>query len=145
MGQNEAKTKPTAIDPQAFVDAVDNAVRREDAKAIDAMMRRVSGEQPRMWGPTMIGYGDYHYRYDSGHEGDTARMGFSPRKAELVLYVLGAYGDRQQEEDALLARLGKHRRGKSCLYIRRLNQVDMDALEALARLNWEVMAARYPA
>lgn len=145
MGQYDAKTKPTAIDPEAFIEAVENPVRREDAKKIDTMMRRVSGEQPRMWGPTMIGYGEYHYRYDSGHEGDAFRMGFSPRKAELVLYVLAYGDDGQQDEDALLARLGKYRRGKCCLYIRRLDQVNMDALEGLARLSWDAMAARYPA
>ncbi len=145
MGQYETKTKPTAIDPQDFIETIENDVRREDARKIDAMMRRVSGEPPRMWGPSMIGYGAYHYRYDSGHEGDSARIGFSPRKAELVLYLLGIQGDRQQEEDALLARLGRHRRGKSCLYIRQLDQVDRDALEGLARLSWDAMAARYPA
>lgn len=145
MARYESKTKPTAIDPEAFIEAVENPVRREDAKKIDTMMRRVSGEQPRMWGPTMIGYGEYHYRYDSGHEGDAMRMGFSPRKAELVLYVLAYGDDGQQDEDALLARLGKYRRGKCCLYIRRLDQVNMDALEGLARLSWDAMAARYPA
>ena len=98
-----------------------------------------------MWGPTMIGYGEYHYRYDSGHEGDAMRMGFSPRKAELVLYVLGVNPERQAEEDALLARLGKHRIGKCCLYVRRLDQVDEAVLEQLATLSWQTMAKRYPA
>jgi len=144
LGQYEAKTKPTAIEPEDFIDALDDPVRREDAKAIDAVMRRVSGEGPRMWGPSILGYGAYHYRYDSGHEGDAPRIGFSPRKAELVLYLMGTYGDRDGEADALLARLGKHRRGKSCLYVRRLDQVDMGALEKLAQLSWHSMAARYP-
>ena len=145
MGRYEAKTKPTAIEPAAFIDAVEDPVRRADGEAVDAMMRRVSGQEPRMWGPTMIGYGEYHYRYDSGHQGDAMRIGFSPRKAELVLYVLGSSGDRRDEEEALLARLGKYRRGKSCLYVRRLDQVDMDVLEALIKLSWDAMAARYPA
>lgn len=144
MGKYETKTKPTEQRVSDFIDAVEDPVRREDAKKIDAMMRRVSGEQPRMWGPTMIGYGEYHYRYDSGHEGDAFRMGFSPRKADLVLYVLAYGDDGQQEENALLARLGRYRRGKCCLYVRRLDQVDMDALEGLARLGWDGMASRYP-
>ena len=145
MGKYETKTKPTVQPVSDFIESVDDPVRREDAKKIDATMRRISGEQPRMWGPTMIGYGEYHYRYDSGHEGDAMRIGFSPRKAELVLYVLAYGDDGSQEEDALLARLGKYRRGKCCLYIRRLDQVDMDVLEALVRLSWDGMAKRYPA
>lgn len=145
MAKYEAKTKPTAIDASAYIDAVADAVRREDAKAIDAMLRRVTGEPPRMWGPSMIGYGQYHYRYESGHEGDAMRIGFAPRKAELVLYVLGVDPERQVEENALLARLGKHRIGKCCLYIRRLDQIDMAVLEQLAMLSWQTMAKRYPA
>ncbi len=145
MAKYEAKTKPTAIDAAAYIDAIENPVRREDAKVIDTMLRRVTGEEPRLWDPSMIGYGQYHYRYDSGHEGDSMRIGFAPRKAELVLYVLGVDSERQAEEDALLARLGKHRVGKCCLYIRRLDQVDMAVLEQLAMLSWQTMAKRYPA
>ncbi len=145
MAKYETKTKPTAIEPATFIEAVGNPVQREDAKAIDAMFRRVTGEEPRMWGPSMIGYGHYHYRYDSGHEGDAMRIGFAPRKAELVLYVLGVDPERQAEEDALLARLGKHRTGKCCLYVRRLDQVDEAVLEQIAMLSWQTMAKRYPA
>lgn len=145
MAKYETKTKPTAIEPAAFIDSIENPVRREDARAIDTLLRRVTGEEPRMWGPSMIGYGQYHYRYDSGHEGDAMRIGFAPRKAELVLYVLGVDRERQAEEDALLAQLGKHRVGKCCLYIRRLDQVDMAVLEQLAMLSWQTMAKRYPA
>ena len=144
MAKYEAKTKPTARTADEFIDCVDDPVRREDARRLDAMMRRVSGEEPRMWGPSIVGYGQYHYRYDSGHEGDAPRIGFSPRKAELVLYLLGCGGERQDEEAALLERLGKHRTGKSCLYIRRLDQVDVDVLEKLAALSWRTMAERYP-
>ena len=97
-----------------------------------------------MWGPSIIGYGQYHYRYESGHEGDAPRLGFSPRKAELVLYVLGVDAEDQSKEQALLDRLGKHRTGKSCLYIRRLDQVHLDTLEQLATLSWRTMARRYP-
>ena len=145
MGKYEAKTKPTETSVGEFIESVPDPARREDALWVDAMMRRVTGEEPRMWGPSIVGYGEYHYRYDSGHEGDSPRIGFSPRKAELVLYVLGADPERQAEEDDLLGRLGKHRTGKSCLYIRRLDQVDREILEQLATLSWETMARRYPA
>lgn len=145
MGKYAAKTRPTAQTVADFIDSVADPVRREDARQIDAMLRRVTGEQPRMWGPSIIGYGEYHYRYASGHEGDAPRLGFSPRKAELVLYVL-AYDDGDHSaEDALLARLGPYRRGKTCLYVRRLDAADADVLERLARLSWERMAERYPA
>src|SRR5215203_4221196 len=111
MSAYEAKTRPTDVTVDSFITAVEDPVRRADAKAVDAMMRRVSGEEPRMWGPSIIGYGQYHYRYGSGHEGDAPRLGFSPRKSELVLYILEYGGGELAEEEAWLARLGKHRRG----------------------------------
>jgi len=145
MGKYETKTRPTAVAVADFIDALDDPVRRDDARWVDAMMRRVTGLDPVMWGPSMVGYGRYHYRFASGHEGDAMRIGFSPRKAELVLYVL-AYDDADHgAEEALLARLGKYRRGKSCLYVKRLDKVDRAVLEQLAALSWERMAERYPA
>ena len=144
MAKYEAKTKPSEASVADFIDSLPDPIRRDDAQWLDSMMRRVTGQEPRMWGPTIIGYGQYHYRYDSGHEGDAPRLGFSPRKAELVLYVLGIGGDGRTEEEALLGRLGKHRTGKSCLYIRRLEQVDREVLERLATLSWQAMAKRYP-
>lgn len=144
MAKYEAKTKATAQSVDAFIAALADPGRRDEARVIDAMMRRVTGAEPRMWGPSIIGYGQYHYRYESGHEGDAPRLGFSPRKAELVLYVLGVGDEDRSQEASLLARLGKHRTGKSCLYIRRLDQVDPDVLEQLARLSWDAMAKRYP-
>ena len=145
MGAYKTKTTPTATTVADFIDSLDDPARREEAHRIDSIMRRVSGQKPVMWGPSIIGYGEYHYRYDSGHEGDAARISFSPRKAELVLYLLGLDPDEGAEEAALLARLGKHRTGKSCLYIRRLDQVDTGVLEQLAGLSWRAMARRYPA
>lgn len=136
----EIKTKPTAVAVDDFIDAVENPVRRADGKTVREMMARITGEQPRMWGPSIIGFGSYHYKYDSGHEGTACRLGFSPRKAELVLYVL-TESERQTE---LLARLGKHRIGKSCLYIRKLSDVDMDVLEELTRAALDHMNERYP-
>jgi hypothetical protein len=144
MAKYEAKTKPNETSVADFIESLPDPSRREDAQWVDSMMRRVSVHEPRMWGPTIIGYGQYHYRYDSGHEGEAPRLGFSPRKAELVLYVLGVDSEGRAEEEELLGRLGKHRTGKSCLYIRRLEQVDREVLEQLATLSWETMAKRYP-
>lgn len=111
---------------------------------LDTMHRRVTGLEPSMWGLSMIGYGSYHYRYASGYGGVSMRAGFSPRKAALTVYLMGDYCDRQAEADALFARLGKHKTGKSCLYVNRLTDVDLGALEELVRLSWEAMNARYP-
>lgn len=144
MAKAENKTQATSADVAAFLEAVPDPVRRADGIALDAMMRRVTGEAPRMWGPTIVGYGEYRYRYDSGREGDMCRTGFSPRKAELVVYLVGQFEIHADEAAALFARLGKHRTGKSCLYIKRLADVDIGVLEELVALNWREMAARYP-
>ena len=136
----ETKTKSTGASVEAFLDRVEPAGRREDARQADALLRRVSGEEPYMWGSSIVGYGSYHYKYDSGHEGDAPRLGFSPRKSALTLYVLTGC----QGENALLARLGKHKTGKSCLYINKLADVDMDTLEELACASLDHMDERYP-
>lgn len=136
----ELKTKVTETSVDDFIEAVPDPVRRADAKAVAALMTRLSGETPAMWGPTIVGFGSYHYRYESGHEGDACRLGFSPRKAELVLYVLTG----SPEQDAQLARLGKHKTGKACLYIKKLADVDMAVLEEIVRGALASMDARYP-
>lgn len=136
----EIKTKATGVSVDAFIAAVPDPVRRGDAEVVRALLERLSGEPAAMWGPTIVGCGSYHYKYDSGHEGTMCRIGFSPRKAELVLYLLGSY----PRQDELLARLGKHRTGKSCLYIKRLANVDMGVLEELVRESLADMDARYP-
>ena len=128
----EIKTKPTNVSVDAFLDGVEHPVRRADGKAVRAMMERVTGEPAVMWGPSIVGFGRYHYRYASGHEGDTCRVGFSPRSAKLVLYV-GGFPDYE----ALLAKLGKHRRSKACLYVNKLADVDPAVLEELTRRTYE--------
>lgn len=138
---SENKTKPTQISVDAFIDAVPDATRREDAKTLAAMMERLTGDKPAMWGPSIIGFGSYRYKYDSGREGESCRIGFSPRKAELVLYVLNADTDQSAE----LARLGKHKTGKGCLYIKKLADVDMSVLEGLVKGARDRMNAAYPA
>ena len=141
----ENKTVATAADVAAFLDAVPDERRRAEGHALDALHRRVTGCEPKMWGPSIVGYGSYKYKYDSGREGVSARAAFSPRKPTLVLYLNGGYfGTRQAEVDALFAKLGPHTTGKSCLYIKRLDKLDMSALEALVRLSWEAMWEVYP-
>jgi hypothetical protein len=141
----ELKTKATAIGVEAFVAGLPDERRREEARALDAIYRRVTGLEPKMWGPSIVGYGSYDYRYDSGRTGTICRAGFSPRKAAMTLYLVSEYGSRQSEADALFARLGKHSTGKACLYVKRLDQVDAGALEGLVTLSWELMNERYPA
>lgn len=136
----ELKTKPTGVAVDAFLDAVPDPQRREDARKVRAMMERLSGEPAAMWGPSIVGFGTYHYKYDSGHEGDMARIGFSPRARELVLYVLGCFPRNQ----TLMDRLGKHKTGKSCLYIKRLADVDLDVLEELVAESLDYMREKYP-
>ncbi|MDA1009947.1 MAG: DUF1801 domain-containing protein [Chloroflexi bacterium] len=123
----EIKTKPTDVSVDAFLDGVEHPMRRADGKAVHAMMERVTGEPAVMWGPSIVGFGSYHYRYASGHEGDMCRVGFSPRSANLVLYVGGF-----PEYEALLAKLGKHKRSKACLYLNKLADVDPAVLEEIA-------------
>jgi hypothetical protein len=140
MAKSENITQPTPVSVADFIAAVPDERRREEAGVIDAMLRRVSGMEPVMWGSSIIGYGRYHYRYDSGREGDMCRLGFSPRKAKLVLYIV----DGTPGQAELLARLGKHKTGVSCLYINRLNAVDMAVLEELCAASWAEMSRRYP-
>ena len=127
----EIKTKPTDVSVDAFLDGVVHPVRRADGKAVRAMMERVTGEPAVMWGPSIVGFGRYHYRYASGHEGDMCRVGFSPRSANLVLYVGGF-----PEYEELLAKLGKHKTSKVCLYINKLADVDQGVLEEIVRRSY---------
>jgi hypothetical protein len=125
--KNENKTTPTDVDPEEFVAAVEHATRRADALVLLEMMRRVTGCEPKMWGPSIVGFGRYHYRYESGREGDSMLTGFSPRKAKSVVYILPGYDDIADD----LAQLGKHTIGKSCLYINKLADVDLAVLERI--------------
>lgn len=129
----EPKTKPTDASVQEFLGSVDNDRRREDGFALLEMMREVTGEEPRMWGPSIVGFGSYHYKYQSGREGDTIVAGFSPRKQNLTLYLTGGL----DEYGELLGRLGKHKTGKGCLYINKLQDVDLNTLRELIRQSVE--------
>ncbi len=135
----ENKTRPTAVDPAAFLDAVEPEWKREDAWTLCRMMERLSGHAPRMWGPSIVGFGRYRYRYESGREGEAMLTGFSPRKTALTLYVMGGFKSRPE----LMDRLGRFKTGKSCLYIKRLSDVDRDALEALIAADLAYMREKY--
>ncbi|HKY16004.1 MAG TPA: DUF1801 domain-containing protein [Microthrixaceae bacterium] len=128
----ENKTKPTDADVDAFIDAVDNDRRREEARTVLALMREITGEDPAMWGPSMVGFGSVHYRYDSGREGDMFAAGFSPRKTALTVYLAAGFDGREE----LLERLGPHTTGKGCLYLKRLDAVDLDILRALVESSY---------
>ena len=140
MPKAENKTTITAIDPAEFIASVEHPTRRADDEALDLLFRRITGFQPRMWGPTIIGYGQYHYRYDSGREGDFLATGFSPRKANLSIYIMPGYADF----GPILSRLGKHKTGKSCLYVNKLADIDLGVLEELIRAGLRDLATHWP-
>jgi len=140
----EPKTKPTNDSVAAFLEQIDDPARRADAQTFLALMQRATGEAPRLWGSSIIGFGQYHYRYASGHEGDACLTGFSPRKAEFSFY-LSCAADDAPARDALLARLGKHRMGKGCLYVKRAGDIDLAVLDDLVRLTVKSLRAAYPA
>lgn len=137
----DAKTKPTDVSVADFIAAVEPTRRREDAQVLLEILAEMTGEPPVLWGASIIGFGRYRYRYDSGHEGEAGRIGFSPRKAHLVLYIVPGFRERPD----LMARLGKVKHSVSCLYITRLSDVDMPALRELCQWSLDWMKARYPA
>jgi hypothetical protein len=133
-------TRPTEASVDVFIGAVTSDRRREEARTLDELFRRVTGWRPVLWGDSMIGYGSYHYVYDSGREGDMLATGFSPRKARHSIYILPGYADY----GPILARLGKHATGKSCLYVNRLADIDLDVLAELIEAGLTDLAARWP-
>jgi hypothetical protein len=134
------KTVETSADVAAFVAGVADPGQRADTEALIAMMANASGHPPKMWGPSIIGFGSYHYKYESGREGDSLRIGFSPRKGQTVVYLMDGYDDHADQ----LARLGKHKVGKSCLYIKRLSDVDRNVLGEMIGGSLAYMDAKYP-
>jgi hypothetical protein len=125
----ENKTRATTLSVGAFIDALTDPARRSDARELVELMQRASGEKPRLWGPSIVGFGSYHYRYDSGREGDMPLISFSPRKAAMVLYSMLDHSEAR----AHLAKLGRHTTGKGCLYIKKLADVDRTVLETLIK------------
>jgi hypothetical protein len=123
----ENKTKPTEVSVTDFIASVKNDTRREDAKVIVKLLKKITGKKPKMWGPTIIGFDQYHYRYESGHEGDICMIGFSPRSANLVFYIMPGF----KNHDSLLAKLGKCKTSKACIYVNKLADIDLNILETL--------------
>jgi hypothetical protein len=135
----ELKTKATDVTPKDFIAAMEDGQRKKDAEMLLKWMTKVTGLKPKMWGPSIIGFGRYAYTYDTGHSGEMCITGFSPRKANLVLYILPGYADISDK----LARLGKHKIGKSCLYINKLADVDMDVLEEIVMFGLTYIRKNY--
>lgn len=141
---SEPKTQAGTGDVDAFLMAIEDPQKRADSAVIAELMQAASGERPVLWG-SMVGFGRYHYRYESGHEGDAFLIGFAPRKAEFSLYLMGCSLPQEIEQrDALLGRLGRHRVGKACLYVKRLSDIDLEVLRALADQSVAALRAAYP-
>jgi len=136
----QAKTVPTGADVRAFLDRVEGDERRADCIALAKLMTRITGEKPCMWGPSIVGFGSYHYRYESGFEGDCPRASFAPRKGDLTVYLMPGFTGQGD----LLKKLGKHKTGKACLYVKRLADVDPKVLEQLMRRSLAELARLYP-
>ena len=135
----ENKTKKTGASVTEFLNSIDNPQMRADAKKVASMMRRVTGKRAKMWGSSIVGYGTYHYKYDSGREGDFMVTGYSPRKQALTVYIIPGFS----KFGPLMKKLGKYKTGKSCLYIRRLSDVDENVLEQLIDRSVQLMHKKY--
>ena len=141
MATSANKTGPTPVDPRAFNAAVENEQRRADAERLIAIMQEITGDEPVMWGPSIVACGSYHYVYESGREGDAPLASFSPRKAQMVVYLIGGYEERYPQE---LARLGPYKPGKSCLYFKKLDDLDEEILRFLIRESYDSVKATHP-
>src|ERR1041384_1097486 len=127
----EQKTKPTDASVEDFLNRIPDAERREDCFAVAKMMEEITGERPVMWGPSIVGFGTYHYKYASGREGDWPISGFSPRKKDLTLYIMVGF----EKYPELMEKLGKHSHSKSCLYIKRLSDIHLPTLKKLIKIS----------
>ncbi|MGE0313391.1 MAG: DUF1801 domain-containing protein [Lautropia sp.] len=135
----ENKTKATEADVQAHLDAVENEGVRADCQALARLMAKWTNEKPTMWGPSIVGFGSYHYKYASGREGDSCATGFAARKSEIAIYLVA----EGAEQSSLLGQLGRHKMGKSCLYIKRLSEIDIRVLEKLVKGSLVELRRRY--
>lgn len=143
---SQAKTTISEGSVDAFLATVEPVARREEARILDALFRKVTRQAPRMWGASIIGYGQYRTTYASGRDVHWMRSGFSPRKAKNSLYLMGGYCDdlTNAARSAALARLGKHKTGKSCLYVGKLSDIDLEVLEEIIAADWETMLRLFP-
>lgn len=137
---SDSKTQPTPVDPTEFINAVPHPTRRADALVLDALFQHITGFSPKMWGQSIVGYGAYDYRYASGRTGTSLATGFSPRKTNLSIYIMPGYADFSD----ILARLGKHKVGKSCLYVNKLADIHIAVLEELIRAGLDDLSEKWP-
>ena len=135
----ENKTQPTKQSVTSFLNAVENEQRKKDGFEVLELMKEITGEEPVLWGPSLIGFGKYHYKYESGREGDFFRTGFSPRKTALTLYIMSGFS----RYDDLMSKLGKYKTGKSCLYLKKLDDVDREVLRELIEESLKFMKEKY--
>ena len=139
MPKSKNKTVETGDSVEEFLSSITDEQKQKDARKIVAMMQKISGVKPKMWGASIVGFGNYHYRYDSGREGDFMKMGFSPRVQNLTMYIMPGF----ERYDDLMQQLGKYKTGKSCLYVKKLEDVDGGILEELCRLSYQYMTDKY--
>ena len=136
----EVKTKKNEASVEGFLAAIEGEQKQADSRKIVEMMKTITGEEPAMWGGSIVGCGSHHYKYDSGREGDWMKVGFAPRKQNLTLYIMSGFS----RFDELMSRLGKHSTGKSCLYIKKLEDVDLGVLRQIISRSLEHMKRMYP-
>ena len=141
MAQAQNKTVQNKSSVKVFLRSLDNAKRREDCGAVVDIMESITGEAPAMWGTSIIGFGSYHYLYESGREGDMCMIGLSPRKQSLVLYIMAGFGDY----DELLTKLGKFKTGRACLYVNKIEDIHLPTLKKLIRASFRYMKKKYAA
>jgi len=137
----ELKTKPTDASVETFVDSIESEVKRDDCRELLKLIGKITGENPKMWGASIVGFGQYHYKYDSGREGDWFLSGFSPRKQNLTIYMMGGYGEGA---DDLLGKLGKHKKSVGCLYVNKLADIDLKIFENLVAKSVSKLKKIYP-
>lgn len=138
--KSKNKTQPTQVSVKEFLDKVEDEARRRDCDRLCELMEGVTGEPPKMWGPSIVGFGSYHYKYESGREGDMCLVGFSPRKRNFSIYIMAGFAGYAE----LMAKLGKHKTGKACLYVNKLDDVDLNVLKDLVAESVKATAAKYP-
>lgn len=137
---SENKTQLTDLNPDTFIAAIEHPVKRQDSEQLLQLFASITKQKPQLWGTSIIGFGQYHYRYDSGREGDFLRTGFSRRKQNIAIYIILGFKPYQD----LLAKLGKHKTGKSCLYINKLADIDIEVLKQIIEKSYQDMAKKYP-
>lgn len=136
----EAKTKPTDVPVKDFIEQQDSEQVRDDCRTLIKLMKKITGSNPKMWGPSIVGFSKYHYKYASGHEGDAPLAAFSPRKGNLTIYMATAFPNRE----SLLKKLGKAKTSKACIYVKKLDDIDMDVLEKIIKASCDITKKTYP-